>query len=417
MTTELPSDRNDFKGEATIVKSMSRQHRCRQVQRDRHQGDRGPAGWRSAQRAQHRRSKCGVRRLQRSGRSAALRRLSERAHAEPLLRRRRCLHPRLLRSTAKCNSVLTLVPCENNFLLQAPSNVTITVQFLVFNEFEQRFSTSTKVNCYKEVRLSDIDNRPGPEGDAASIFSVGVQGTVTGMSRLRSVPGANVDGYDGRNILTLLTENWDSGICADDSRQPGRAASPPSRSTTALHEQRRMPPGNLPGPSTSTAEANVQFQGSRLQGDRMAHPADLVQPHRCLRRPGGAIPRAFSFPATAYFGGESASLPPPAEGSMHVRPAWRAPPRRRRGAGAVGEASVSSRLSTLVYALRRPGLPRFCATPHARAGGDESAAPPSGRILGRTRFSTGWRFPHAGQIAGRRLADRGTQSPARVNWA
>ena len=96
------------------------------------------------------------------------------------------------------NSDLTIVPCERDYLFQTANGLGTTVQFLIFNEFEQRFSTSTKVSCYKEIRLSDIDTRPGPEGDAFSIFSVGVQGTLTGMSRLRSVPGPNVDGYDGR---------------------------------------------------------------------------------------------------------------------------------------------------------------------------------------------------------------------------
>jgi len=173
------------------------------------------------------------------------------------------------------NSILTIVPCENNFLLQAPSNVTIAVQFLIFNEFEQRFSTSTKVNCYKEVRLSDIDTPPGPAGDAASIFSVGVQGTLKGQSRIRSVAGPNVDGYDGRNILTLLTEKWDSGICRP---APGMGASaggtkPVEPSTILCASNADCPPDEeCEGPSTSTADANVQFQGSRLQGDKWHIP-------------------------------------------------------------------------------------------------------------------------------------------------
>jgi len=167
------------------------------------------------------------------------------------------------------HSVLTLVPCENNFLLQAPANINITVQFLVFNEFEQRFSTSTKVNCYKEVRLSDIDTGPGPEGDAFSIFSVGVQGTVTGMTRLRSVPGPNVDGYDGRTILPLLTEYWDAGICAA-APATGGGALQPIASTLLCSDDDECPPGSeCSNPHFQSTEANVQFQGSRIQGDRM----------------------------------------------------------------------------------------------------------------------------------------------------
>jgi hypothetical protein len=40
---------------------------------------------------------------------------------------------------------LTLVPCGNNFLARQPGSA--IAQFLVFNEFEQRFSASTKVDC------------------------------------------------------------------------------------------------------------------------------------------------------------------------------------------------------------------------------------------------------------------------------
>ena len=88
------------------------------------------------------------------------------------------------------NSELTIVPCERDYLNQTANGLFTTIQFLIFNEFEQRFSASTKVNCYKEVQLSDIDTVPGPGGNTTSIFSVGTQGTLTGMSRLRSVAGA-----------------------------------------------------------------------------------------------------------------------------------------------------------------------------------------------------------------------------------
>ena len=80
------------------------------------------------------------------------------------------------------NSELTIVPCERDYLNQTANGLFTTIQFLIFNEFEQRFSTSTKVNCYKEVQLSDIDTVPGPSGNSTSIFSAGVQGTLTGMS-------------------------------------------------------------------------------------------------------------------------------------------------------------------------------------------------------------------------------------------
>jgi len=133
-------------------------------------------------------------------------------------------------------STLVLVPCANDYLTQTANGAPAVVQFLVYNEFEQRFSTSTSVQCYRETPLSDIDTRPGPQGNDFSIFSVGVQGTITGTSRLRSVAGPNVDGYDANGILAILTEQWNS--------------------TNGIF----------------TASANVQFQGSREQGDRITIP-------------------------------------------------------------------------------------------------------------------------------------------------
>jgi hypothetical protein len=137
--------------------------------------------------------------------------------------------------TSEVFSDLILVPCANDFLFQTANGAPTVVQFLVYNEFEQRFSTSTSVQCFKETPLSDIDTRPGEEGDAFSIFSVGVEGTITGTSRLRSVAGPNVDGYDANGILAILEETWF-------------------------------------GEGAFTTTANVQFQGSREQGDRILIP-------------------------------------------------------------------------------------------------------------------------------------------------
>jgi len=104
------------------------------------------------------------------------------------------------------NSTITLVPCSQDLSLQVPG--TATVQFLIYNEFEQRFSASTKLQCFKSVRLADIDTRPGPDGDAYSIFSIGTQGTLTGQSRLRPVAGPIGDEniFDANSILGILEE-------------------------------------------------------------------------------------------------------------------------------------------------------------------------------------------------------------------
>lgn len=141
--------------------------------------------------------------------------------------------------TSVVTSDLTLVPCSADFLNQAENPASATVQFLIFNEFEQRFSTSMRVTCYKEQQLSDIDTRPGNTNNEnmSSIFAVGVQGTFSGQSRLRAVPGSG--DYDGNGILGILEERWSNGAG----------------------------PGGY-----SSAAANVQYSGTRAQGDQIVIP-------------------------------------------------------------------------------------------------------------------------------------------------
>jgi hypothetical protein len=62
---------------------------------------------------------------------------------------------------------------------------------LVYNEFEQRFSTSERVQCFRNNRLADIDTRLGTGDDAFSLFAVGIQGTLVGQTRIRGVRGPN----------------------------------------------------------------------------------------------------------------------------------------------------------------------------------------------------------------------------------
>ena len=114
-------------------------------------------------------------------------------------------------------SRLTLVPCSEDFENPDVNLATrTTIQFLVFNEFEQRFSTSFRIACFEDRQLSDIDTRIGPSDDASSIFNVAVQGTVAGQSRIRAV----AVGDQGRGVLGQLTEfhqceNGPLGVCTD----------------------------------------------------------------------------------------------------------------------------------------------------------------------------------------------------------
>ena len=104
------------------------------------------------------------------------------------------------------NTDLTLVPCSEDLGEPAnQANLTVTAQMLVYNEFEQRFSTSSRVQCYQATRLSDIDTQPGPAGDQYSIFNVGVQGTLTGQTRIRGVRGP--DGELGYGLLGVGCES------------------------------------------------------------------------------------------------------------------------------------------------------------------------------------------------------------------
>ncbi len=108
---------------------------------------------------------------------------------------------------------LTLVPCSEDLGEPADSaDFSVTAQMLVYNEFEQRFSTSTRVECYQSVSLSDIDTQPGPFGDAVSIFSVGVQGTITGQTRIRGVRGP--DGELGYGLIGVAMESHSQGVGA-----------------------------------------------------------------------------------------------------------------------------------------------------------------------------------------------------------
>jgi hypothetical protein len=121
---------------------------------------------------------------------------------------------------------ITLVPCSDDLERQAVT--TTPVQFLVFNEFEQRFSTSWRVTCFQEWRLTDIDR----SSEVRSIFSAAVGGTLTGQTRLRGVVG-----NDPRFGYTFL------GI-AEEFRRSGDGEA-----------------------STGSAAFNMHFHGSRPQSD------------------------------------------------------------------------------------------------------------------------------------------------------
>jgi len=79
---------------------------------------------------------------------------------------------------------LTLVPCSQDFETDTPGEVTI--QFVVYNEFEQRFSASTTIDCFLNVEVSGIDTTTTP---ANSVFSRPVLGTDVASAVIMPIPG------------------------------------------------------------------------------------------------------------------------------------------------------------------------------------------------------------------------------------
>jgi hypothetical protein len=133
---------------------------------------------------------------------------------------------------------LTLVPCSEDLGSPLTSEAfSVTAQFLVYNEYEQRFSTSTAVQCYKSVRLSDIDTGPGTANDPFSVFAVGVQGTITGQTRIKGQQAGL-----GRLGFGL------TGVACENHALEG-------------------PPGTPPGAVVAKTAFNIQHVGFRDPGD------------------------------------------------------------------------------------------------------------------------------------------------------
>ena len=121
------------------------------------------------------------------------------------------------------HSTLTLVPCSEDFL-----NVTtnsITVQFLIFNEFEQRTSTSLRFRCLADRRLSDIDTGSSTGDDSSSIFNVGTQATLAGQTRITGVANGDLaNGLVGVLQEMRACDGGPDGICTNavNLHQQGR---------------------------------------------------------------------------------------------------------------------------------------------------------------------------------------------------
>jgi hypothetical protein len=79
---------------------------------------------------------------------------------------------------------LTLIPCQQDFEEQIPGRV--TVQFVVYNEFEQSFSASTTVVCWKNFFLYQIQS---PNDPLNSPFHFANLGTTVAQTRITPAEG------------------------------------------------------------------------------------------------------------------------------------------------------------------------------------------------------------------------------------
>jgi hypothetical protein len=87
-------------------------------------------------------------------------------------------------------SELVLAPCSEDLENQVPT--VTTVQFVVFNEFEQQLSASVSVNCYSRRLLRQI----------SSVFTFNTLGTDTGHMIVRGVHTP---------VTALVIDRFDAG--------------------------------------------------------------------------------------------------------------------------------------------------------------------------------------------------------------
>ncbi len=82
---------------------------------------------------------------------------------------------------ASISTTVTLVPCSEDLENQVPSR--ITVQFQIFNEFEQPFSASTTVGCWLNRSLTELGSL------ALRPFSFSTLGSPSAYTRINPNPG------------------------------------------------------------------------------------------------------------------------------------------------------------------------------------------------------------------------------------
>ena len=105
---------------------------------------------------------------------------------------------------------LTVVPCTENFETQVATSV--TMQFLVTNEYEQTLSTSTTVSCWASWDLGSSST-----DTFLRVFQSGVIGGSIVQTRLRSASGSKV------GVIPVIEETRTLGGIAATSAQNAHA--------------------------------------------------------------------------------------------------------------------------------------------------------------------------------------------------
>jgi hypothetical protein len=128
---------------------------------------------------------------------------------------------------------LILVPCGQDLASGTPPD--LAVVYYVYNEFEQRFTTSRSLGCAQTLPLSLIDTAVPTN----SIFSVGVQGTLTGQTQVVSVGPRNGSLHQGGGLVAVAVEAH-QGL-QDSTRTRTAISSVHSRGTRTDPDYMRLP--------------------------------------------------------------------------------------------------------------------------------------------------------------------------------
>jgi hypothetical protein len=114
---------------------------------------------------------------------------------------------------AEIETNLILVPCTQDLLRQIPGQAVI--QYIVYNEFEQRFSTSRTAKCKQNLPLSLIDTTQRER----SIFSAGVAGTLTGQTRASAIGSGMLAVADEFHTIDSATYSADFNVHFQGDRE------------------------------------------------------------------------------------------------------------------------------------------------------------------------------------------------------